>query len=218
MMSTYKVISDVEVEDKLIGPLTFKQFIYALIAAGFVGLGFLLYSVTALLVILVVPFVLFFLMLAFYRRVDQPAEVYLASLLTSFFKSKYRIWDRGGVSNQVEIQVPKKIATHYTDGLTSSEVRGQLKKLSQIVDTRGWASRNSELQLPSIDTTMADYGGTGDDRLVGVNELSSIAVPGEVLESDDIYSSHNQEAARINSSVHASVDSARAQAIKGMRK
>ena len=32
-MSTYKVLQDIEAEDKLIGPLTLRQFIYALVAA-----------------------------------------------------------------------------------------------------------------------------------------------------------------------------------------
>jgi hypothetical protein len=32
-MAVYKVIQDVEAEDKLLGPLTLKGFIYALIAA-----------------------------------------------------------------------------------------------------------------------------------------------------------------------------------------
>ena len=32
-MATYKVIQDIEAEDKLVGPLTLKQFIYAGISA-----------------------------------------------------------------------------------------------------------------------------------------------------------------------------------------
>jgi len=32
-MATYKVIQDIEAEDKLVGPLTLRQFIYAAIAA-----------------------------------------------------------------------------------------------------------------------------------------------------------------------------------------
>jgi hypothetical protein len=36
-MATYKVIQDIEAEDKLVGPLSLKQFIFALIAI-FLGL------------------------------------------------------------------------------------------------------------------------------------------------------------------------------------
>ena len=40
-MATYKVIQDIEAEDKLVGPLTLRQFIYAGIAAINLYLGFL---------------------------------------------------------------------------------------------------------------------------------------------------------------------------------
>lgn len=39
-MATYKVIQDIEAEDKLVGPLSLKQFIFALIA---VFLGFIMF-------------------------------------------------------------------------------------------------------------------------------------------------------------------------------
>ena len=41
-MAVYKVIQDIEAEDKLLGPLTLKQFIFAVIAAGFVFAAYLL--------------------------------------------------------------------------------------------------------------------------------------------------------------------------------
>ena len=38
-MAVYKVPQDVEADDKLIGPFSFRQFIYLLIVAGAMGLG-----------------------------------------------------------------------------------------------------------------------------------------------------------------------------------
>lgn len=40
-MATYKVIQDIEAEDKLVGPLTLRQFIYAAIAAVCAYISFL---------------------------------------------------------------------------------------------------------------------------------------------------------------------------------
>ena len=60
-MATYKVIQDVEAEDKLVGPLTLWQFIYALIAIFCMWLGFL--AITkglAFLLAILLPFILFF--------------------------------------------------------------------------------------------------------------------------------------------------------------
>ena len=40
-MATYKVIQDIEAEDKLVGPLTLRQFIYASVGAVCLYLSFL---------------------------------------------------------------------------------------------------------------------------------------------------------------------------------
>ena len=43
-MAQYKVPQDVEAEDKLLGPFTFRQFVYLMIIGGLIGLaGFYYY-------------------------------------------------------------------------------------------------------------------------------------------------------------------------------
>ena len=39
-MAVYKVIQDIEAEDKLLGPLTLKQFIFGAVAVGFAFVAF----------------------------------------------------------------------------------------------------------------------------------------------------------------------------------
>ena len=43
-MATYKVIQDIEAEDKLVGPLTLRQFIYAGVSAVALYICFLAYT------------------------------------------------------------------------------------------------------------------------------------------------------------------------------
>ena len=52
-MATYKVIQDIEAEDKLLGPLTLRQFIYAIIV--FVS-GFIAFKLAFVAWWLVIPF------------------------------------------------------------------------------------------------------------------------------------------------------------------
>ena len=56
-MATYKVIQDIEAEDKLVGPLTLRQFVYGGIAALCAYLSFFALSKGAgvLLIFLVPP-------------------------------------------------------------------------------------------------------------------------------------------------------------------
>ena len=43
-MAQYKVPQDVEAEDKLLGPFTFRQFVYLMIIGGLIGLGILFWQ------------------------------------------------------------------------------------------------------------------------------------------------------------------------------
>ncbi|MEX0934608.1 MAG: PrgI family protein, partial [Candidatus Saccharimonadales bacterium] len=78
-MANYKVPQDVEAEDKLLGPLTFKQFIFMLIAAGAGLMTWFMYQISPFMAIIPLPFVLIFGGLAVLRREDQPIERYLLS-------------------------------------------------------------------------------------------------------------------------------------------
>ncbi len=48
-MATYKVPQDVEAEDKLLGPFTFRQFIYLMVIFGCVLLAIALFQIFPLL-------------------------------------------------------------------------------------------------------------------------------------------------------------------------
>lgn len=217
-MSTYKVITDVEAEDKIIGPLTFRQFIYALVGGGFAIGAFFGMSVSVIITILLAPFALFFFFLAFYSRGNQPAETYLLSIFKTYISSKKRVWDRDGTIEHVIIDKPKEIHVDYTDKRTYAEVRGSLKQLAQIIDSQGWASKNSSLQAETIHP-LQQYTSSDDDRLVQVDELlQKSSGINEVRESDDPYSKYNESAARISTSVTRASNDARQKAIASMHR
>ena len=73
-MATYKVPQDVEAEDRLLGPFTFRQFVYLLIAAIAGALAAALFQIFPLLAILPLPVIIFFLILALPLKKDQPME------------------------------------------------------------------------------------------------------------------------------------------------
>ena len=59
-MAQYKVPQDVEADDKLLGPFSFRQFIYLLIAGGGVVAAIGLFQIFPLLAIIPLPVVFFF--------------------------------------------------------------------------------------------------------------------------------------------------------------
>ena len=82
-----------EVEDKIFGPLTLKQFIYL---AGGGGISFLFYVIFPLwlTVILASPIVIFVLALAFYKVNDQPFIKMVENALYYNSSTKLYLWKK----------------------------------------------------------------------------------------------------------------------------
>lgn len=89
----YQVPQFIDVEDKIFGPLTFKQFVYL---AGGAGLAFALYSVLPLFVaiILIVPVALLAVALAFYKVNNKPFIFVLGSAIKYLAGTKLYIWKK----------------------------------------------------------------------------------------------------------------------------
>ena len=142
-MATYKVIQDIEAEDKLIGWMSPRQTIYAAIVVVSLGIGFVLVTKAAWwLAIPLIPHTLLFTVLAGPFGGDQPTELWLLAKIQFALKPRKRIWNQSGISEMVTITVPKKIEKHLTDGLSQTEVKSRLKALATTIDSRGWAVKN----------------------------------------------------------------------------
>jgi hypothetical protein len=168
-MAVYKVIQDVESEDKLLGPLSLKGFIYAVIAGSCAFIEFRLFLIAsplkwAFMLMFAVPMLLFGVLASPLGR-EQPTEVWLLSRVRFFIKPRKRIWDQEGLSELVTITVPKKLELHLTKDLTQTEVQSRLKTLATTLDTRGWAIKNVDVNLndPNINANIVT---PQSDRLV----------------------------------------------------
>ena len=151
-MARYKVAQDVEADDKLIGPFSFRQFMYLVIAVMAGGLAYLLSRVFVPLLIIPVPVVVLFLALALPLRKDQPMEVYLAALVSFYLKPRKRIWQPDGVESMITITAPKVDEEQLTKNITGSEAQQRLAYLANLADTRGWSVRN--VTAPELNTSM----------------------------------------------------------------
>ena len=87
-MSVYKVPQDVEAEDKLLGPFSFRQFVFLIIAVIGIAIAYGLSTILLPLAIIPVPIILFFGALALPLKKDQPMEVYLAAVISFYAKTK----------------------------------------------------------------------------------------------------------------------------------
>jgi len=87
----YQVPQFIEVEDKIFGPLTLKQFLYV---AGGSGFAFILWTLLPrfLAIPVAVPTLAFFIGLAFYKVNGKPMVEVVESAFKYFFSPKLYLW------------------------------------------------------------------------------------------------------------------------------
>ena len=142
-MAQYKVPQDVEADDKLIGPFSFRQFVYILIAFGLIASCIPLWQLFPLLIIIPMPVIFFLLALALPLKKDQPMETYLSAVIAYYLKPHNRFWEPGEPESTIVITAPKKTEEVHLKNIDQEEALHRLSFLADIVDTEGYAIKDS---------------------------------------------------------------------------
>lgn len=216
-MANYKVIQDIEAEDKLIGPLTLRQFIYAGISAATLYLCFLF--VTKHLYIMLPIFLPVALGSGFFAwpfAGQQPTEVWALAKLRFLVKPRKRIWDQSGAKELVTVTAPKKVEINYTNGLSETEVKSRLRALADTIDSRGWAVKNVNVNLYSQPELVMSA--PSSDRLVSVANLPQPVPNNDIQASDDMLDEKNNPVAhQFDTMIAASTKAHRQQIMDRLR-
>ena len=130
----FQVPQFIEVEDKIFGPLTFKQFIYV---AGGVGIAAILFIILPkfLAIIISLPIVIFAAALAFYKMNDKPFINVVEAFVKYALTNKLYIWKKedkkpeAGSANQ---ESRKPLEQIYVPKLSESK----LKELTWSLDIK----------------------------------------------------------------------------------
>ena len=146
-MATYKVPQNVEADDKLLGPFSFRQFIYLMVAAGAIFVAWLLSRIFILLAFIPTPVIFFFAILALPIKKDQPMETYLAALVAFYIKPRKRLWTPGQRESTILITAPKQAEPKRTRDISEEEAVNRLSFLSNLVDTEGYAIKSSSAPI-----------------------------------------------------------------------
>jgi transposase len=100
----FQVPQFIEVEDKVFGPLTVKQFIYI---AGGGGLSFIIWSLVPLPLIfklvIILPVLAFSFALAFYKINNKPFINVVEAAFKYFFTAKLYIWRKAEKRAEVAV-------------------------------------------------------------------------------------------------------------------
>ena len=141
------VPSDVDVEDKIIGPLTLKQLIYFAIGAMIIFIFYTIFSkVMILFIILSLPVAGITFAFIFYKFNEQPFEQFLPALIAFYTKPAKRIWNRDTTLEDIHItsEPERKIELPKTHKKKIT----RLDELAYVLDSRGWQAREQNNDKP----------------------------------------------------------------------
>ncbi len=207
-MGQYKVPQNVEAEDKILGPLTFKQFVYAMIGMGWGIVCFALFhTLLPVMIVLGGPVVILFLLLAFYTRDGQNFEQLLIAMVGFFANSRRRIWRKEAIVESFHIE-PHKVVAEQSQR-NPVEVRSQLDHLASLIDSRGWNQEaNPELvATPSVPS----------DRLIAPSNVPE-PMTAETTPSEDILDlQHSPLAQNLAALIQDAAADVREEAIEQMK-
>lgn len=185
-MAVHKVPLDVEADDKFLGPLSFKQFLFGGGALVFGYVTFLTFTkgLWPISFIFLFP-TLLGAIFAFPWSKEQPSELFLASRIRFYLKPRKRIWDQSGMKHLVQVTVPKQIVHEMTDGLNPTEVRSRFNALATMVDSRGWAVKHA-----GVDS------GQASDRLITPDTSMPTDKQAVLQSTPDVLDENNSTIAR----------------------
>lgn len=138
----FQVPQFIEIEDKIFGPLTIKQFIYI---AGGAGLCFILFRFLPLILVIPLGVIVigFSLAMAFYQINGKPLIYMAQSAFGYFFSSKLYLWKRKvkapekapdlrvGEDNLNQIYVPKLSQSKLHDLTWSLDIKESLNPVTK---------------------------------------------------------------------------------------
>lgn len=132
----FQVPQFIEVEDRIFGPLTIKQFIFL---AGGAGISFLVYIIIGNIVLAAVPIILIMGVsgtLAFYKVNRRPFISIVESAFKYFFGTKLYIWKKEEKPARTEEEVIAKEAKSYASVMVPKISNSKLKDLTWSLDIK----------------------------------------------------------------------------------
>lgn len=202
-MGQYKVPQNVETEDKILGPLSVKQFIYVIIGLLW---GFLMWRIFSFSVVVAVIFALpvtgFFLLLGFGSREGVPFEDYVVAFIRFLIVPRQRIWIKDD-RKDVIVKDPEKPKENLEK--TSIVTTGQLKQLANIIDTRG-NFKDPTIQLHEGDNEATIYA----QRIIGPQAQGDAQSPDQLAtQKDDVLDENSQRAAAVGELLQSAKENTR---------
>lgn len=135
-MQQFTVPQFIDVEDKVIGPVTVRQFVIILFAAGLIAICYKVFYFTTFLVLTVIIAFLT-VIVAFVKINGVNFHLFLANFFITMFKSNTRVWNNAFGKEHLRIETEKVVVHDEVVVPAKHYATSRLTELSLIVDTQG---------------------------------------------------------------------------------
>ncbi len=134
-MQQFTVPQFIDVENKIFGPITTRQFLIFLSAAIIIAIAYKAFDFTLFLLIAVVVFIVA-VVFAFVKINGRPFHLFLLNLIQTIRRPGLRVWNNRLIINEMAEKVPfvkaeeKNVQKEYYK-------KSRLAEIALVVDTKG---------------------------------------------------------------------------------
>lgn len=129
-MQQFQIPQFIDYEDKVIGPLTIKQFLW-LLAGGAIVFTLWVSFPLILFIILGIPIAILFLALAFYKINGRPFIIFITSSINYFIHPKMLLWKGESKEKKPVFAEEKEIEEEKIEKISKSALEKLAAKLDQ---------------------------------------------------------------------------------------
>lgn len=136
-MQQFVVPQFIDVEDKVIGPITVRQFLMLLVAGGLIFIAykladFALFALEGIIIIIIT------LTIAFVKINGKPMHYFLLNFIQTSMRPRLKVWQKKYTNDELRNLAKVKDVKLPPQILTKNKVRAsRLAEMSLIVDTGG---------------------------------------------------------------------------------
>jgi hypothetical protein len=148
MPSQFVVPQFIEAEDRIIGPVTTRQFLIMLVTSMFLGILFKLLPFLYFILCGVVLFT-FALVVAFVKVNGMPFHFFLLNITQTMQKARVRVWDKTPTSADLQRYLKKEEKEEKVEPPRKRAYKSShLRELTLVVDTGGVYRPEGEEEQP----------------------------------------------------------------------
>lgn len=178
-MAKTKIPQGVTKEDKLVGPLTLKQFLYTLAGASIIFIAYQYYALQYLyfLEFILISFVAgaLAIALAFVKINGRVFSIFLGNLARFIFVPKKRSWYKEPEhilpKLKIKSQDVKDTKSEVKERKSGEQFKMQIEKLANILDAGGTMSTNTGDAITNQITNIAESSLSINEDRLGVEDI-----------------------------------------------